>query len=140
MPFINEILKYDTLSIVGLEKNVGKTECLNYILRRLPLQEKKVAVTSIGIDGENKDQVTSTKKPEIYLREGMFLSTAETHYRERRLVSELVEITNEINNSMDNMTSSAKEIGAAVGNVVTLSQTTEQGVQTVKAQIGRFVL
>lgn len=95
MPFINEILKYDTLSIVGLEKNVGKTECLNYILRRLPLQEKKVAVTSIGIDGENKDQVTSTKKPEIYLREGMFLSTAETHYRERRLVSELVEITNE---------------------------------------------
>lgn len=95
MPFINEILKYDTLSIVGLEKNVGKTECLNYILRRLPLQEKKVAVTSIGTDGENKDQVTSTKKPEIYLREGMFLSTAETHYRERRLVSELVEITNE---------------------------------------------
>lgn len=95
MPFINEILNYDSLSIVGMEKNVGKTECLNYILRKLPLQEKSVAVTSIGIDGENKDQVTSTKKPEIYLREGMYLSTAEAHYRERRLVSELVEITNE---------------------------------------------
>ena len=36
MPFIKEILKYDSLSIVGLEKNVGKTECLNYILSRLP--------------------------------------------------------------------------------------------------------
>ena len=95
MPFINDILNYDSLSIVGMEKNVGKTECLNYFLRRLPLQEKSVAVTSIGIDGENKDQVTSTKKPEIYLREGMYLSTAEAHYRERRLVSELVEITNE---------------------------------------------
>lgn len=95
MPFINEILKYDSLSIVGLEKNVGKTECLNYILYRLPLQEKRVAVTSIGIDGENKDQVTSTKKPEIFLREGMYFSTAESHYKERRLVSELVEITNE---------------------------------------------
>ncbi len=95
MPFINEILKYDSLSIVGLEKNVGKTECLNYILYRLPLHRKKVAVTSIGIDGENKDQVTSTKKPEIFLREGMYFSTAETHYRERRLVSELVDITNE---------------------------------------------
>ena len=95
MPFIEEILKYDSLSIVGLEKNVGKTECLNYILYRLPLHEKRVAVTSIGIDGENKDQVTSTKKPEIFLREGMYFSTAEAHYKERRLVSELVEITNE---------------------------------------------
>lgn len=95
MPFINEILKYDSLSIVGLEKNVGKTECLNYILSRLPLDNINVAVTSIGIDGENKDQVTSTKKPEIFLREGMYFSTAESHYKERRLVSELVEITDE---------------------------------------------
>ena len=95
MPFINEILKYDSLSIVGLEKNVGKTECLNYILLRLPLEYKKIAVTSIGIDGENKDQVTATKKPEIFLREGMYFSTAEAHYRNRRLVSELMEITSE---------------------------------------------
>ena len=95
MPFIKEILKYDSLSIVGLEKNVGKTECLNYILSRLPLEEKSIAVTSIGIDGENKDQVTATKKPEIYLKEGMYFSTAEAHYKSRRLVSELVEITNE---------------------------------------------
>ena len=95
MPFIEEILKYDSLSIVGLEKNVGKTECLNYILSRLPLDNINVAVTSIGIDGENKDQVTSTKKPEIFLREGMYFSTAESHYKERRLVSELVEITDE---------------------------------------------
>ena len=58
MPFIKEILKYDSLSIVGLEKNVGKTECLNYILERLPLQQLRVAVTSIGTDGENKDQET----------------------------------------------------------------------------------
>ncbi len=95
MPFINDILSYDSLSIVGLEKNVGKTECLNYILSRLPLHQKTVAVTSIGIDGENKDQVTATHKPEIYLRPGMYFSTAESHYNERKLVSELVEITNE---------------------------------------------
>lgn len=95
MPFIDKILAYDSLSIVGTEKNVGKTECLNYILRRLSLRNKKVAITSIGIDGENKDQVTSTRKPEIYLHKNFYLSTAETHYRERRLVSELVEITNE---------------------------------------------
>lgn len=95
MPFINEILKYDTISIVGLEKNVGKTECLNYILFRLPLQAKRVAVTSIGIDGEDEDRVTATKKPEIYLREGFFFSTSETYYKRKRLVSELVDITND---------------------------------------------
>ncbi len=95
MPFIDQILQYDSLSIVGLEKNVGKTECLNYILYRLPLDRMNIAVTSIGIDGENKDQVTSTKKPEIFLREGIYFSTAESHYRQRRLISELVEITNE---------------------------------------------
>ena len=54
--------------------------------------------------------------------------------------ADLVAITNEINDSMSKMTSSAEEIGDAVGNVVSLSKTTEQGVQTVKAQIGRFVL
>ncbi|MDD4420643.1 MAG: hypothetical protein PHW85_03520 [Bacteroidales bacterium] len=94
MSFIGEIIKYRSLSIVGLEKNTGKTECLNFILNRLPSQ-CKVAVTSIGIDGESKDQVTGTAKPEIALREGMYFSTAEVFYRSRRLLSELVEITNE---------------------------------------------
>ena len=54
--------------------------------------------------------------------------------------ADLVAITDEINDSMYKMTSSAEEIGDAVGNVVSLSKTTEQGVQTVKAQISRFVL
>ena len=93
--FINEILKYDSLSIVGLQKNTGKTECLKYVLARLPLEEKRVAVTSIGIDGETTDQVTRTQKPEIVLREGMYFGTSEAHYRLRRLVSELVDVSDE---------------------------------------------
>lgn len=95
MPFIRDILEYDSLSIVGLEKNTGKTECLNYILRRLSSQKCKVAVTSIGMDGESTDQVTRTAKPEIRLTEGMYFSTAEIHYRSRNLLSELVDITDE---------------------------------------------
>ena len=93
--FIDEILKYDSLSIVGLQKNTGKTECLKYVLARLPLDQKKVAVTSIGIDGETTDQVTRTQKPEIVLREGMYFGTSEAHYRLRRLVSELVDVSDE---------------------------------------------
>ena len=113
MPFIKEILKCDSLSIVGLEKNVGKTECLNYILLRLPLHEIKVAVTSIGIDGESKDQVTGTKKPEIYLREGMLFSTAETFYRRKKLVSEVVDIMNE-RSSLGRVVTGKVEIGGKI--------------------------
>ena len=113
MPFIKEILKCDSLSIVGLEKNVGKTECLNYILLRLPLHETKVAVTSIGIDGESKDQVTGTKKPEIYLREGILFSTAETFYRRKKLVSEVVDIMNE-RSSLGRVVTGRVEIGGKI--------------------------
>jgi hypothetical protein len=95
LPFINDILQYDSLSIVGLEKNTGKTECLKYVLDRLPVQTKRIAVTSIGIDGETVDQVTRTQKPEIVLREGMYFGTSEAHYRQRRLVSELIDVSDE---------------------------------------------
>ena len=95
MPFVGEILKYRSVSIVGLAKNAGKTECLNYILKRLPLDYFNVAVTSIGIDGESLDQVTSTAKPEITLREGMFFGTSEKHYRQRKLLSELYDVSDE---------------------------------------------
>ena len=53
MSFIGQIQNLKSLSIVGLEKNTGKTVCLNYILERLP-SSFHVAVTSIGIDGESK--------------------------------------------------------------------------------------
>lgn len=95
MPFVHELLNYRSVAVVGMEKNCGKTECLNYILRRLPVSERRVCVTSIGLDGERTDQVTRTPKPEIILREGMYFSTSETHYRDRRLVSEIVDVSGE---------------------------------------------
>ena len=102
MPFIEELIKYKSCSIVGLEKNTGKTECFNYVLQRLPLETKRIAVSSIGIDGETTDQVTKTAKPEIFLREGMYFGTSEKHYLIKRLSSELLEISNE-NTSLGNI-------------------------------------
>lgn len=93
MRIIDDILRYESLSIVGLEKNTGKTECLKYVLERIPLEHKHIAVTSIGIDGETVDQVTRTQKPEITLRPGMYFGTSEMHYRQRRLVSELIDVS-----------------------------------------------
>lgn len=89
MPFVNEILKHRSLSIVGLEKNTGKTVCLNYILRRLNDMHVSVGVTSIGVDGEQVDSVFATAKPEITLYEGTCFITSEQHYLKRQLVSRL---------------------------------------------------
>ncbi len=95
MPFIQNLLNYRSVSIVGLEKNTGKTECLNYLIRRVPLDNVRVAVSSIGIDGERIDQVTQSAKPEIVIREGMLFATSEKHYKKRELLSEILDISEE---------------------------------------------
>lgn len=93
MPFIKELEKYKSLSIVGLEKNTGKTECLNYVLSRLSSGSRRIALTSIGVDGENRDQVKNTHKPEIMVYEGMIFVTPEFYYRKRKVVSEILDVT-----------------------------------------------
>lgn len=90
---VDDILRFRSLAIVGLEKNTGKTECLNYILRQLKKVSWQFALTSVGIDGESRDQVCQTPKPEIEVPEGMIFVTSEKHFRERRLVAEILGIS-----------------------------------------------
>ena len=92
MPFVANILKHRSLSIVGLEKNTGKTVCLNYILHRLSQMGTHVGVTSIGVDGEQVDSVFATAKPEITLFHGTHFITSEKHYLMRQAVSEIVAV------------------------------------------------
>ncbi len=89
MPFVPNILNYKSLSIVGLDKNTGKTVCLNYILRRLNEMDVRVGVTSIGVDGEQVDSVFATAKPEITLYPGTCFITSEQHYLKRQVVSSI---------------------------------------------------
>ncbi|MDD2563204.1 MAG: hypothetical protein PHU27_03185 [Salinivirgaceae bacterium] len=93
MPFINDVLTFKSLSIVGLEKNTGKTETLNYILGRLKNMDTRIALTSIGIDGESTDIVTNTKKPEIRIYPGMIYISAEQHYLQKRIISEILDVS-----------------------------------------------
>lgn len=72
-----------------MEKNTGKTVCLNYILHRLNELGAHVGVTSIGVDGEQIDSVFATAKPEITLYEGTHFITSEQHYLRRQTVSVL---------------------------------------------------
>lgn len=97
MPFVEAITKLRSLSIVGMAKNAGKTETLNYILGRLEdYPYLSVAVTSIGIDGEKEDQVTQTAKPEITLSTGTLFVTAESYYRKKLLPAEVCDIDTRI--------------------------------------------
>lgn len=92
MPFISEIIRHRSLSIVGLEKNTGKTVCLNYVLRRLNEIGFPCAVTSIGVDGEQVDAVYGSAKPEVTLYDGTIFITSEKHYASRRVVSEIMAV------------------------------------------------
>lgn len=99
MPFVADILQHHSLSIVGMEKNTGKTVCLNYILHRLNDLHVPTGVTSIGVDGEQTDAVFATAKPEITLYEGMHFITSEKHYRSRQLVS-TIEATGSVHTAL----------------------------------------
>ncbi|MDD2388009.1 MAG: hypothetical protein PHP52_14640 [Bacteroidales bacterium] len=94
MPFIDDILKHKSLSIVGTEKNTGKTVCLNYILKRLVEKNKIPAITSIGIDGESLDQVTNTQKPEIELNYNSIFVTSEKHFATKSIDAEILDVSN----------------------------------------------
>lgn len=71
------IKPYKTLSIIGMDKNVGKTTVLNHLIQGYARDHfESLALTSIGRDGEEMDLVTSTEKPRIYVRRGTLIATA----------------------------------------------------------------
>lgn len=71
----NLICNYDSISIIGMSKNVGKTTTLNQIIREVQ-GKLTLGITSIGRDGEELDLVTATAKPRIYIESGTVVATA----------------------------------------------------------------
>ena len=95
MPFIEDILKYKSISFVGMEKNAGKTQTLNDVLSRLRTFSKTIARTSIGVDGETLDIVTNTSKPEIEIYPNTTFITSQALYPQREIVSAIEEVSNQ---------------------------------------------
>lgn len=63
-----------TVTVIGLCKNAGKTTALCRLMAEWA--GERLAVTSVGRDGERTDVVTGTEKPEIPVREGTLFATA----------------------------------------------------------------
>lgn len=95
MPFVERVFDYQSVAFVGMDKNSGKTEVLNYFLKMAAKYSQKIAITSIGIDGESTDQVTKTSKPELFLNKGSLFITSEYFYNKRKLISKVVDVSNE---------------------------------------------
>ncbi|MGI6364704.1 MAG: hypothetical protein ACOX2G_03010 [Bacillota bacterium] len=64
------------LGIAGTAKNTGKTTTTVAIINQWP-RHQHLAVTSIGYDGESKDNVTGLPKPRLNVPAGALVVTAE---------------------------------------------------------------
>jgi len=66
----------NSISIVGMAKNVGKTVTLNYLIQEAFNRNILLGLTSTGRDGELQDTVYYTHKPPIWVPESAFIATA----------------------------------------------------------------
>lgn len=81
----------DILGIIGLSKNSGKTTTLNAILKLY--QDIKIGLTSIGLDGEDLDQVNFLPKPKILVSQGMVVATAANCLKATKATYKILEHT-----------------------------------------------
>jgi molybdopterin-guanine dinucleotide biosynthesis protein len=66
-----------TIGIAGTAKNTGKTTTALEIIQQVRGAGLRHALTSIGYDGEDRDNITGLPKPRYYLPAGSFVATAE---------------------------------------------------------------
>jgi len=84
---------YETISIIGLAKNAGKTVTLNYLIEESANNNLIIGITSTGRDGEGIDLVTQTQKPSIFVAEGMYVATAKKTLMLSNAKTEILETT-----------------------------------------------
>jgi len=66
-----------TIGFAGTAKNTGKTTTCLKVMEEGRAKGMRIALTSIGYDGELVDNVTGLPKPRYFLNPGMWIATAE---------------------------------------------------------------
>jgi len=84
-----------SLALIGMSKNAGKTTCLNHIVAAWQDsgQTRPLALTSIGRDGETEDILSGRAKPRIYIRSGTLIASAESALQRSDALLEILELT-----------------------------------------------
>ena len=82
-----------SLALIGLSKNAGKTTCLNHIISAWQIsgQTRPLALTSIGRDGESEDILNGRVKPRIYIPAGTLIASAEDALQRSDALLEILE-------------------------------------------------
>ncbi|MDI9423177.1 MAG: hypothetical protein QM451_13280 [Bacillota bacterium] len=93
--FVKEILdrQFRSISVIGMGKNTGKTFSFTQLLLdagRLGLQ---VAMTTMGLDGEERDSLFGHDKPRITVRSGQIVANAKALLLDSGLDWEIVGTT-----------------------------------------------
>lgn len=85
-----------SLAIIGLSKNAGKTTCLNHIIANWQQagQVRPLALTSVGRDGEPEDILSGNPKPRIYIPSGTLIASAEGALLRSDALLEILELSN----------------------------------------------
>lgn len=73
---IDKLKPYLTVSIIGMCKNAGKTTVLNALMSEYKKINCILGITSIGNDGKDKDIITKSSKPLIYVKANTLIATA----------------------------------------------------------------
>ena len=64
------------VAVMGMTKNTGKTVTLNHLMRHAHAQHRVLGLSSIGRDGEERDQVYHFDKPPVQVHAGCLVATA----------------------------------------------------------------
>lgn len=93
--FLQEILASHarSISVIGMGKNTGKTFALNQLIREADFLGIAVALTSMGLDGEERDSLFKHAKPSIVVAPGQIVANAKTLLLESRLDYEILGTT-----------------------------------------------
>jgi len=87
---IQSLQDFRVIGIVGNAKNAGKTTVLNAIIEAY---KEPLILTSIGLDGEEIDQVTFLEKPQVYVRENDLIISAKDTLKQWTAEYEVIEET-----------------------------------------------
>jgi hypothetical protein len=82
------INSYKTIGVFGLAKNTGKTTTLNYMMSLYA--HAKIGLTSIGLDGEELDQINYLPKPRIHVKKGMIVATTQACLEDTNITYQLL--------------------------------------------------
>ncbi len=87
----------ESLAIIGLAKNAGKTVTMNTLIKETQPRGQKITVVSYGRDGEDTDAITLKKKPHIFIPAGSYFVTGSEILkrtgRQARVICELEDRT-----------------------------------------------